>query len=350
VGYRTISRPLIEGLRQVQAPVRVDIVRPGTYRAMVEHLRRTQEEHGVGYYHIMHFDVHGAVLTHAQLAQLGSLSAQTYQAQLTDRYARPDLTPPPAAAADVPKAYLFFEAETANDVDPAEADELARLLREYHIPIAVLNACQSGQQIGDTETSLGSRLLQAGMQTVMAMGYSVTVSAAALMMQTLYQSLLRQQGLLVAFREARTALHHEKKRRAYFNQHITLEDWLLPIVYQPQGDIPTRLPLRQMNIAEQAAILAQHEARYQAPEPVYGFVGRDVDILHIEKRVLSTSEGKQRNLLLVRGMGGRARRPCCIIWDSGGRPRGWSRRSSISATMKKPTPATRLWIRLLGGC
>ena len=59
-----------------------------------------------------------------------------------------------------------------------------------------------------------------------------------------------------------------------------------------------------MSIAEQAAILAQHEARYQAPEPVYGFVGRDVDILQIEKRVLSTSEGKQRNLLLVRGMGG----------------------------------------------
>ena len=183
----------------MQAPVRVDIVRPGTYRAVVEHLRRTQQEHGVGYYHIMHFDVHGAVLTHAQLAQLGSLSAQTYQARLTDRYARSDLTPPPAEAADVPKAYLFFETETANDVDPAEADELARLLREYHIPIAVLNACQSGQQIGDTETSLGSRLLQAGMQTVMAMGYSVTVSAAALMMQTLYQSLLRQHDLLVAF-------------------------------------------------------------------------------------------------------------------------------------------------------
>ena len=195
-------------------------------------------------------------------------------------------------------------AETANDVDPAEADELARLLREYHIPIAVLNACQSGQQIGDTETSLGSRLLQAGMQTVMAMGYSVTVSAAALMMQTLYQSLLRQHDLLVAFREARAALHHEKKRRAHFNQHINLEDWLLPIVYQPQGDIPTRLPLRQMSIAEQATHSSQQEARYQAPEPVYGFVGRDVDILQIEKRVLSTSEGKQRNLLLVRGMGG----------------------------------------------
>ena len=43
--------------------------------------------------------------------------------------------------------------------------------------------------------------------------------------------------------------------------------------------------------------------RYQGPEPPYGFVGRDVDILQIEKGVLSTSEGKRRNLLLVQGMG-----------------------------------------------
>ena len=120
----------------------------------------------------------------------------------------------PAAATDVPKAYLFL-AETDNDVDPAEADELARLLREYHIPIAVLNACQSGRKQISLETSLGSRLLQAGTQTVMAMGYSVTVSAAALMMQTLYQSLLRQHDLLVAFREARAALHHEEASRPF---------------------------------------------------------------------------------------------------------------------------------------
>jgi hypothetical protein len=30
VGYRTISRPLIDGLRQAQTPVQVDLVRPGT--------------------------------------------------------------------------------------------------------------------------------------------------------------------------------------------------------------------------------------------------------------------------------------------------------------------------------
>jgi hypothetical protein len=158
--------------------------------------------------------------------------------------------------------------------------------------------------VGDTETSPASRFVQAGMQTVLAMGYSVTVSAAALMMPTLYQSLLQRRNLLVAFGEARAASHHEKMRRAYFNQEIRLEDWLLPVVYQPQGDVPATVPLREMTLAELVAWLAGRVDRYQASEPLYGFVGRDVDILQIEKRVLSTAEGKRRNLLLVQGMGG----------------------------------------------
>ena len=41
------------------------------------------------------------------------------------------------------------------------------------------------------------------------------------------------------------------------------------------------------------------EKRYTPPDPQYGFVGRDIDILQIEKRLLA-----KRNILLVRGMGG----------------------------------------------
>jgi tetratricopeptide (TPR) repeat protein len=47
-------------------------------------------------------------------------------------------------------------------------------------------------------------------------------------------------------------------------------------------------------------------ARYQAPTPAYGFWGRDVDILEIEKRLLRGSEAADQaaNILLVQGMGG----------------------------------------------
>ena len=304
VGYRTISRPLIEGLRRVNIPVQVDLVRPGSYRTLVEHLRQTQQRQGVGHYQIIHFDLHGAVLPFKALADIEGVSPHTYRVQLKDRYGRRDLTDLPAGEAAALKAFLFFEADRENTLDAAEADELAQLLREYQIPIALLNACQSGKQIGESETSLGSRLLQAGVQTVIAMGYSVTVSGAALMMQTLYRSLLERQDLLIALQEARLALRNEPQRRAYFNQQIRLEDWLLPVVYQPGGEVPTRLPLRPETLPEQGERLSREQTRYQAPEPTYGFVGRDVDILEIEKRLLSQSEGKARNLLLVRGLGG----------------------------------------------
>lgn len=55
-----------------------------------------------------------------------------------------------------------------------EATELANLPLHYQAPIAILNACQSGKQVGDRETSLGSQLMQAGIQTVLAMGYSIS--------------------------------------------------------------------------------------------------------------------------------------------------------------------------------
>jgi hypothetical protein len=58
VGYRTISRPLIEALENSQLRVKVDLLRPATFEALTKHL----EEAGAGYYHIIHFDAHGALL------------------------------------------------------------------------------------------------------------------------------------------------------------------------------------------------------------------------------------------------------------------------------------------------
>jgi len=46
VGYRTISRPLVEILRQANMPVRVEILRPGTYKALENHLRQNFRQTG----------------------------------------------------------------------------------------------------------------------------------------------------------------------------------------------------------------------------------------------------------------------------------------------------------------
>jgi tetratricopeptide (TPR) repeat protein len=135
-------------------------------------------------------------------------------------------------------------------------------------------------------------------QLVLAMGYSVTVSAAELLMSILYKHLFDGDDLSIAIRHARTELYNNKERRAYFDQKIDLEDWLLPVVYQNQ---PVTLQPREFKPEERSAWLERkvEEKSYAPTEPQYGFVGRDIDILQIEKHLLA-----KRNILLIRGMGG----------------------------------------------
>jgi tetratricopeptide (TPR) repeat protein len=289
VGYRTISRPMVETLGRANIPVQIEILRPGTYKAFENHLREMSAKHGVGYYHVIHFDVHGAVLSYKELQQEQAASRYLYN----QRYGRQDLL-----SYEGVKAFLALESEQDNQSDLVEAVELANLLISHQVPIAILNACQSGKQIGASETSLGSRLMQAGVQMVLAMGYSVTVSAAELLMKTLYTHLFASDDLSIAIRHARTELYNHKARRAYFDQQIDLEDWLLPVVYQNQ---PLRLGVREFTPQEREIFYTyQAELAHTAPhEPHYGFVGRDLDILQIEKRLLT-----RRNILLIRGMGG----------------------------------------------
>ena len=312
VGYRTISRPLVAALRQAGTPVQVDMLRPGSYAALAAHLAAVQDSQGAGYYHVIHFDVHGALLPFADfdaLEQKLTTSRYTFQPQ---RYGRARLAPYAGV-----KAFLFLESGAPEVADPVEATELANLLLTHQIPIAILNACQSAKyklsdpspdnpvtlnsELVTAETSLGSQLMSAGMQMVLAMGYSVTVSAAEIMMGRLYQQLFQSGDLAAAIRSARLELHNRKERRAYFNQTIALEDWLLPVVYQNQ---PQRLTTRPFTAAEQAAYDERRITRYPEPHITYGFVGRDLDILHIEQRLLRAADGRDQNLLLVRGMGG----------------------------------------------
>ena len=296
VGYRTISKPLVESLRKAKIPVKVDVLRPGTYEALSRHLDAVKDEHGQGYYHIIHFDLHGALARYDQLKQgtkEGSILFQT-------RYGRADYP-----AYEGCKAFLFFESSKPGQSDPAEAQEIAGLLLKHSIPIAILNACQSAKLTEDTEASVGSRLLEAGVQTVVAMGYSVTVSAAALMMTELYRQLFKDRKLGRAVCYARKALHDNKNRKAYYDQTVDLEDWMLPVVYQSGGALvePT-LSLRDFTASEEEEYWQKQSRIYQAPDTTYGFVGRDLDVLEIERRLLATSEGKRRNMLLIQGMGG----------------------------------------------
>ena len=356
VGYRTISRSLIEAIEKCQLRVNVELLRPGTYEALERHL----EEKGAGFYHIIHFDAHGGLMSYEQIQAGAKANRYLYQ----ERYGREDLHPFEGV-----KAFLFLEGETKGKADPIEAKELADLLTGKGIPVCILNACQSGKQLktppaplskggegqddsltpplasrlgqddsltpplasrlgqddsltpslasrlgqddsltpplargvggvnpdDSRETSLGSRLMAAGMQMVVAMGYSVTVTAASLLMEKLYRELFDNKGITEAIRLGRRELFNRKERKTWLNQTIDLEDWLLPVVYCNQA---VNLNLREFTPQEEEKFFESLGSQYRFTQPEYGFVGRDLEILKIEKALL------RHNILLLQGMGG----------------------------------------------
>lgn len=145
------------------------------------------------------------------------------------------------------------------------------------------------------------RLVEAGVQWAVGMSYSVTVTGATKFMTAFYEALLDGLRPEQALRRGRLALEANKKRRARYDQEIELEDWLLPVAFQNR-------PVQELKLlpdaAAEAAYYNRQRTRFPAPQPTYRFVGRDVDILNIEKHLLSSRDEEQRNLLLVRGMGG----------------------------------------------
>ena len=282
VNHRTISRPLIEAIQTSQLRVKVDLLRPATFEALSKHL----EEKGDGFYHIVHLDMHGAVMSYEELQSMPP-DRFTFRAfgQDVERF-------------EGRRGFLSFESGTPGQSDLRIAAELAALLKGKNVPVCILNACQSAKQVkGDErETSLGAALMAAGMQTVLAMGYSVTVSAAEILMTTLYEQLFAQKSLDEAIRLGRKALSDRQERKTGFvNKTIKLEDWLLPVVYR-RGKVD--LNLRSFTPQEEDVYWQQQERVYEFEKPTYGFVGRDLEILKIERSLL------RQNVLLVQGMGG----------------------------------------------
>lgn len=282
VGYRTISRPLLDAVRTAGLPVTVDLVRPGTWEALVAHLRAATERHGSGWYQVVHFDVHGAFEDYAALER--------------GRNANRFLFGPGGVAAFAGhRGFVFFETPETGKTRPVPANNVADLLAEHRVPVAVLNSCQSAMQ-DDSEAGLAQRLVEAGVPVAVGMAYSVTVSAAERAMPVLYRKIAEGAELTAAVQAARRDLLDYPARQAYFEQQLDLADWMLPVMFAQH---PLRIRLRPMDDTEQAVFFERAAAVGDEPATMYGFVGRDLDIQAVEHRILSAS-----NVLLVQGMAG----------------------------------------------
>lgn len=158
VGYRTISRPLVETLHQASLAVELDFVRPGTWEQLRSHLADKPK----GHYHALHFDGHGVVAPVSQIERLRKEGKLLFH---SDAAADP--------ATDTGRsAFLFFEGPVEPGHDEGigqavSAAQAADLVNDSEIPIVILNACQSGKQESEPETNLASRLAQAGVRAVL---------------------------------------------------------------------------------------------------------------------------------------------------------------------------------------
>ncbi|MCA9993853.1 MAG: hypothetical protein KDE29_22895, partial [Anaerolineales bacterium] len=148
VNYRTISRPLVAALANSAIRARIDLVRPGSYEALVRHLEKSRDRHGSGHYHIIHFDLHGSLLRHdhyqatcQRLLDLDLAGGLAFE----PGYGRTAI-----AEFAGQKAFLFFDGPAEGAAEPVADEVIAGLMQAHQIPIAILNACQSAKQLKAT--------------------------------------------------------------------------------------------------------------------------------------------------------------------------------------------------------
>ena len=248
----------------------MDLVRPGTWEALIGHLQAATEEHGSGWYHVAHFDLHGAFEDYAALEA----------GRRADRLLFGSGGVKPFAGR---RGFVFFETPQTGKAGPVAADDVAALLAEHRVPVAIFNACQSAMQDG-SEAGLAQHLAEAGVPVTVGMAYSVTVSAAERAMPILYGRIAGGAELTAAVRSARRDLYDHPARHAYFDRQMDLQDWMLPVMFAQQ---PLQMQLRTMDDAEQAQFYERAATVGEEPTPEYGFVGRDLDIQAIEHQILA---------------------------------------------------------------
>ena len=146
IDHRASARPLVEALSELGDKARFKLLEPPTFPALEAELQRAAEAGEP--YHVVHFDSHGVYDRNHGLGMLCFEDPEDVE-KLAKR-----------------KSKLI------------DADEIARVVRDYRIPLFFLEACQTAQALTDPSASVAGRLLESGVASVAAMSHSVLVETA----------------------------------------------------------------------------------------------------------------------------------------------------------------------------
>lgn len=258
VGFKTIARPLLAALQPIRQRVNLKVLRPPSLKAFEAELQANK-----GFYHIVHFDGHG------------NFDSET-------------------------QGVLVFEDEQGNE-QAVSAREIAQYLTDCRVPIFVLNACKSGQVGEEAFSSVAGQLVKLGAKGVVAMAYSVYAKGAEHFIGRLYGELVRGECIATAVAAGRKSMSIDKMRPSP-KGNLPLQDWLVPVLYQQEPYTPF---VPKKTAPSFADLMAQTDNTPETSKAVglpdesaYGFIGRDYEILLLERAF------RQNHLVLVQGMGG----------------------------------------------
>lgn len=268
---RAIARPLLDELDKTGDRVFTEFLFPPTLLALSDRLSDPTAPE----VHIVHFDGHG---------QYDTVRGE---------------------------GCLLFE--TANGKsDPVAAQKLGNLLFDCGVALMVLNACRSATQAETNPfASIAARLVQAGVGSVVAMNYSVSVQAAQYFVKAFYNNLADSQTVGGAVDAARRSLLAETTRRTIITVNdygeviempVDIHDWFIPALYQqaqdprvftegaqPLSRDPWELPVALRDVGEGPGGIK---------DPQHGFVGRARELQTLERKL------SNRAVVVLHGMAG----------------------------------------------
>jgi hypothetical protein len=137
-------------------------------------------------------------------------------------------------------ACIHFLSSDGNNISPVNSTDVGRVLARNHVTAVFLNACESGYLGGESRACFAKGLIDSGVSNVLAMAYSLTNTAASILVSTFYTHLLTTKlEFSAASGAARRALRDSMLRDCRFGRKVEIEDAIIPVVFtsSPAADM-----------------------------------------------------------------------------------------------------------------
>jgi len=238
--------------------INIEIVRPGTLDALENHLARSDELHGPGYFHVVHFDMHGKVGSRRE-----------------------------GSRREPKAAYLRFCDPESDGTISVDARVVGKILRRHNVLMVILNACESAKANSGDDSNIAKILSRGGVQNILAMSFKASEAAVEVFFGSFYWNfMVKHLNFSAAASSARDELRKSATRYARFNLKRPLLDWFVPVVYTSGPPLVLASDVSSTGTCENAMpksdIFSDHE-----------LIGRDFDILRVEKALLKRPEETQ---------------------------------------------------------